>query len=178
MTGAQHSRIDPNWMTPGAGQPVDYVSMIRTALGGVIDLDPFSSQIANQSMGARRIYNEAADGFSCPWFSSSLVINPPGGQVKRAWRKLCTEVIDEGRTAKAIWVGFSVEQLCILASEVYHPLEFSCVILRKRISFVREDGTTGSPSHGNYLVGMNVTHDVFTTVFSPHGKIIKGALAK
>jgi hypothetical protein len=36
---------------------------------------------------------------------------------------------------KAFWVGFSVEQLCTLASEDWHPLDFSTVVLRKRLSF-------------------------------------------
>lgn len=176
MTSARHMKKDPNWTTPGAGQPIDYVALIRRCLGGVIDLDPFSSLVANRTMGARRIFTEADDGFAQPWDSDAIAINPPGLMVVRAWRKLLDEV-EVGRARGVMWIGFSVEQLCLLADQRLHPLDFSCVHLRKRISFVREDGTTGSPAHANYACGVGVDHALFESTFGALGKVTAGACA-
>lgn len=171
MTNILHSKANPNWTTP-----TTIVEIARALLGGTIDLDPFSSTIANQTVRATRFYDEATDGFEQEWNANSVFVNAPGLQVVRAWRKLIEEV-KVGRTLNAIWIGFSIGQLCLLASEQVHPLDFSTVILRKRISFVREDGTSGSPAHGNYVCLLGGDHEAFATAFEGMGKIIRGELA-
>jgi RNA polymerase sigma-70 factor (ECF subfamily) len=70
-----------------------------------------------------------------------------------------------------IWVGFSVEQLSVLADEDKHPLDFSFIFLRKRIKFTRHDGYSGSPSHANYLAGINVNHSKFIEHFGELGRV-------
>ena len=136
-------------------------------------MDPFSSHTANQRIQATRFFDEESDGFAQPWESDAIFYNPPGKQVVKAWRKM-TEEVDAERADNIIFVGFSVEQLCILASEKYHPTDFSLVLLRKRISFLDDNGNTGSPSHGNFICGVNVDHERFSTVFTGKGKIISG----
>ncbi len=167
----RHSKKNPNWTTP---QWV--IDDARRCLGGTIDLDPFSSATANKRVKAARYFDEHSDGFAQSWDSDAIFINPPGLMVARAWRKLTEEILD-GHARKVFWVGFSVEQLCVLATEQLHPCDFSMIILRKRISFVDEDGTTGSPSHGNYIVTMGVPHDLFVSTFTGMGKIIRGDLS-
>ena len=180
---ARHSKKDPNWCTP-----TEYALMNYTVMGK-IGFDPFSSDIANTLVHADKYLTPKDDGFAQPW-EDYTHINPPGLKVKEAWDKLCQEIV-AGRVTTAMWVGFSVEQLCILADPNaedeedearygrggFHPVDFSLVILRKRISFVRENGTEGSPSHGNYVVGVGVDHDVFEKVYGPLGRVIKGPLA-
>ncbi len=183
---ARHSKADPNWTTPAP-----LIANIRRCLGGVIDFDPFSSDIANLVVQARRYYTRSGpSGFVEFWDSDAIVINPPGLMVKEAWQKLCQEIL-AGRARRAIWIGFSVEQLCLLADPVedgepdevrwargdFHPMDFSHVMLRKRISFVREDGTTGSPSHSNYLCAPGVPHWDFASVFSKYGRVFGGPLS-
>ncbi len=179
-----HSKKDPNWCTPP-----DLLDRIRSCLG-TIDLDPFSSEVANKTVQANRFFTAEQDGFAQPWNAETLCINPPGLQVARAWRKLVQETL-AGRAQQTIWIGFSVEQLCLLADPNlpgesdddrlarggWHPADFSMVILRKRISFVKEDGTTGSPSHGNYLVGLSIPHDRFLEYFGSLGRVTAGSLA-
>jgi len=67
-----------------------------------------------------------------------------------------------GTVTKALWVGFSVEQLCRFASHPQHPLDFSTVLLRKRLDFTDESTAQpkvdfacrglGKISHGSLVV--------------------------
>jgi len=130
MTSARHSKVSPRWGTDPA-----YVAMSRVALGGRIELDPMSEPAFNAVVQAERIYTEQDDGLAHPWIADSLLLNPAGGLVVEAWRKLVTEY-NEGRTKRAIWIGFSVEQLNLLADEPVHPFDFSLLLCRQRIDFL------------------------------------------
>lgn len=111
--------------------------MARTALGGTIELDPMSEMIFNRTVKAQRYYTESHGEVHCgltqPWDSRTILINPAGGLVLEAWRKLISEYQIHG--FKAIWFGFSVEQLCVLASEPRHPVDYSLLYCRQRIDF-------------------------------------------
>ncbi len=147
--------------------------MARAALGGWIDLDPMSETAFNETVSAARIFTAKDDGLSQPWVAETLFLNPAGGLVVEAWRKLIAEW-HCGNVQRAIWVGFSVEQLALLANEYHHPLDFAWCIPRKRIAFVRHDGFTGSPSHSNYVAGVGVEFELFSTAFGPAGRIGHG----
>jgi hypothetical protein len=184
---ALHSKKNISW-----GTPKDFADAARYLFGGSIDLDPASSPIFNSAIGARRIITAAEDGLVTPWRVTypgpaqlivapppTVFLNPPGGLVDAFWSRLIDE-IKNGNVEKAFWVGFSVEQLCTLIGKApYHPLDFSTVILRKRVKFTLEvpDPEKERPSHGNYMTALGVPHHTFAQLFSPMGKIIQGALA-
>ncbi len=198
---AKHSAKDPNWLTPGEGQKIDYVGRIRKCLGGVIDLDPYSSDIANTQIRATRYYTPKDDGHAQPWDSDAILVNHPGLQTVASWKKLCSEVY-AGRARGLVWVGFSVEQLNLLSDPhavsqpdgtlrrmtdeerweeaLYHPLDFSVLFTRSRIDFIKEDTLKkgGRPSHGNYLCGIGVPHAKFVECFGDLGHILAGPLAQ
>lgn len=173
MTLVKHTKGDPNWICPP-----DHLSRVRTCLGGRIGFDPFSSSVANEHVQADAYMTPEQDGFAQPW-ADDAHINPPGLRIRDAWYKLRGEVA-LGRVTRAMWTGFSVEQLCLLADPDgdFHPIDFSLVILRKRISFIGEDGRRGSPSHGNYICGIGVDHATFERVFAPLGRVSAGRLAR
>jgi hypothetical protein len=175
---ARHLKEDPNWITPGAGQRVDLVGRIRECLGGEIELDPYSSPIANTVVGASRFFTAKEDGHEQLWESPAVMVNHPGGHTVRAWQKACVE-FTAGRARQIIWVGFSIEQLNLLADQKLHPLDYSVLITRNRIDFIKEATLQkgGRPSHGNYLVGMGVSHTKFTEVFQDLGYISQGVVA-
>jgi hypothetical protein len=108
---------------------------IARALMGGIHLDPASSEEFNGFVRALMIYTEQSNGLApeSEW-AGNVFCNPPGGLVNEFWRKLCT-CFAAGQVDKAFWIGFSVEQLCTLAGETNHPMDFSTCILRKRLSF-------------------------------------------
>ena len=172
---ALHSKKSPKW-----GTPEDIILRARAALDGVINLDPASSPEFNAIVQADHIFTEETNGLASPWLVPDLLdpyvlrvfLNPPGGLVKQFWAKLINE------NPKAIWIGFSVEQLCILQDHTTNPLDYSTCILRKRLSFTNEHGKLGnSPSHGNYITGLNIDRDLFETCFGDLGLINHGRLA-
>jgi hypothetical protein len=168
---ARHSKATPRW-----GTPPEYIAMARAALGGRIDLDPMSEPRFNTIVGAERIYTKGDDGLARSWRAETMLINPAGGLVVQAWRKLIEEM-EVAHVSRAVWIGFSVEQLNLLADESRHPHDFSLLTCRKRISFVRHDGYTGAPGHANYVVGLGIAVDDFERAFAGRGRFDHGALA-
>lgn len=170
MPSAQHSKATVRW-----GTPSQFADISRKVMGGDIDLDPCSEERFNKVIQARTYYSlleREEDGLQLPWFGNVLC-NPPGGLVKKFWQKAMSENIEQ-----MMWIGFSVEQLCILADEMAHPLDFSCCILRRRIGFTRHDAFEGSPAHGNYACGVGVDTTRFEEHFGPLGKVTHGKLSK
>lgn len=167
---ARHSKATVRW-----GTSPDYVEMAGVALGGRIELDPMSEAAFNAVVRAERFYTEQDDGLAQPWIAETVLLNPAGGLVVEAWRKLVVEY-SVGRVKRAIWIGFSVEQLGLLADEPVHPFDFSLLLTRKRIPFVRHDGYVGSPSHSNYVVGLGIAPQLFETAFAGRGRFHHGAL--
>lgn len=168
---ARHSKATPRW-----GSPSSYVERARTALGGRIELDPMSEAAFNAVVRAERYYTAEDDGLAQPWRSPALYLNPAGGLVVQAWRKLMAEHA-AGNVQRAVWTGFSVEQLNLLANEDLHPDDFSKLTCRKRISFVRHDGVTGAPSHSNYVVGIGIRSSDFEAAFAGLGRFSHGRAA-
>jgi hypothetical protein len=179
---ALHSKNTPRW-----GTPSDIVERARVCLGQ-IDLDPASSVDFNQIVKATRIFTEHDSGLNRSWILSqhldslpeegiTVFLNPPGGLVKEFWRQLVDQ-IELGHVSKAVWIGFSVEQLCILQDTKPYPMDFATVILRKRLAFTKETGESGgAPSHGNYITGIGIDRDIFSTCFGDLGRIHFGDLA-
>jgi hypothetical protein len=183
---ALHSKKTPKW-----GTPEEIGLLARVALGGEIHLDPASSPEFNQRIGAIKIITEAQNGLTTPWSlvpgdldplpgeipPLSVFLNPPGGLVKEFWARLVQHYC-EGLIHNAIWIGFSVEQLCILQDIELYPMDFRTVILRKRLAFTQENGTPGgSPSHGNYITGLGIGEKSFAECFGDLGRIVAGAYA-
>lgn len=159
------------------GTPPDWVEMSRAALGGRIELDPMSEPVFNQIIRAERILTEKDDCFTLLWRASTVFLNPHGGLVVEAWRKL-THEHGRGHVGAAIWIGFSMEQLNLLADETEHPMDFSMLVVRKRISFLDEDlKSLGSPTHANYIVGMGIPADRFEAAFAGRGRFSHGQFA-
>lgn len=164
MANPLHSRKTPKW-----GTPADIIERARRVMGG-IDLDPCSSDEFQKTVQAECYYSlddRGENGLELPWFGR-VFCNPPGGLVREFWRKAFLHNIDQ-----MIWVGFSLEQLALLANESPHPLDFVTCIPRKRIHFTRHDGYQGSPTHSNYITGVNISAEDFFQIFSDLGKIVR-----
>jgi hypothetical protein len=160
---------------------------------GKITFDPCSESLFNKVVQADVYYSfleRGEDGLKLPWRQATwnldvvnVLLNPPGeekgkkrvGYVRKFWEKMLVEPIDQ-----CVYIGFSNEQLGILADASAHPSDFSICYLRNRIPFNRHDRPEGegSPSHANFAVGVNVDHEAFVREFGPLGKIQKGPLAR
>jgi hypothetical protein len=151
------------------GTPTDIVECARRVLGG-IDFDPCSSSFFNETVRAEKYYSldeRGEDGTVLPW-EGRTICNPPGGLVRAFWQKAARH------KEPLIWIGFSLEQLALLADEEFHPMDWITCIPRKRVNFYRHDGYSGSATHSNYITGINVKRHIFKDAFSGLGRIFLG----
>ena len=91
-----HNSGNNEWYTP-----VDFIARARQAMGS-IDLDPASSEEANEVVGATEYYTAEMDGLSREW-NGNVWLNPPyaSGLVDRFVDHLIDE-LDAARVMRAI----------------------------------------------------------------------------
>ena len=186
---ARHSKEQPNWQTP-----TEDIQAARVALGGRIDLDVFSCASAQLRVGALDYFGPdhpsllRRDGFAAPWRAETIFCNHPGGTLKKSWQKVCREY-RAGHFRRLIWIGFSVEQVCVLsepgspsirwAEGRFVPTDFSICFLRKRIHFIDPDrpDRPDRPGHANFILGIGTEPSTFTDTYADLGQCTHGPLA-
>lgn len=177
-----HSSKTDSWQTP------EYIVKSVQDVLGVIDLDPASSEEANQVIRAKRIITKEENGLAQDWMGLSMApitvfINPPGGKIlnKSAaclfWDKLMSYA-DQGLIRHAIFLAFSIEalqstQVNSRLAMLYHPF----CIPRTRIKFVDPSYQKRvNPTHAQAIVYVPGTENVtklFVKVFSKYGICIQ-----
>lgn len=146
MTLAQHLSNRNEWYTP---EPI--VKAARHLMVD-IDLDPASCLTANETVGAKRIYDVADDGLSKPW-SGRVFLNPPGGlrdgeSSMRVWWQALAERYERGDVSQAFFVAFTLEILRTSQQGIPAQKYMRCYP-SSRIKFV---GAGNSPTHANVLI--------------------------
>lgn len=151
----------------------------RTVLGG-IGLDPASSDIANQRVGAAVFYTALDNPLHRDWFGS-VFVNPPGGKTGRTlpkafWNKLLTE-IELGNVPHAIFLSYRLEMVRTTQLRCKRStLEFPTCIFSRRLVFVRETGEevcgVMSPSCITYIPGSINNTKLFVQEFGDSGVIV------
>lgn len=82
VTKLKAGRDSDSWYTPQ-----EYIESARSVLG-TIDLDPFSSSLANEIVGAGRYHSEEDSSLDVDWQANTVWMNPPYGP-------LCGAAIDK-----------------------------------------------------------------------------------
>lgn len=173
MASGRHSKVTNRWGTQDR-----IVLLGREVIGQNHDLDPCTEGCFEPVVGALTNYSlldRGENGLELPWYGH-VICNPPGGLVREFWRR-SVYWVTQPEVVSIYWVGFSVEQLCVLADEDPHPLDFASCLLRDRIDFTRHDGVRGNPSHANYVTLLTKNLgliDTFEKVFVPLGKVTLG----
>lgn len=177
----QHSSRNDDWMTPHW-----VIDLVKNVLGE-IELDPASSEKANDYIKAKKIYTIDDDALSLDkWCNvpSTIYINPPGGKLGNKsktglfWQKLMQHR-EQGLINHAIFMCFSIEALqsTQLLTDCLSIGEFPICIPKRRIAFV--DPTTNNrnqPSHSNcivYVPGIVNNYSLFREMFSELGTIMR-----
>lgn len=146
--------------------PPDLIEAARDCMGG-IDLDPASSQAAQQVVKAARFFSVDDDGLSQPW-SGRVWLNPPYAQplIKQFVEKVTTE---------------SIEQACVLVNNATETkwaqslLESGSVVcfVKSRVRWISPRGSPSAPLQGQMIVGIRVDLDRFSGAFASRGVILE-----
>jgi phage N-6-adenine-methyltransferase len=132
-----------DWQTPEK-----FIAPVRSALGR-IDLDPASSEEANKTVQAEKIYTKADDGLSLEW-EGNVFINPPydSGSIKGFVDKLADEIQAE-RVSKAILLTNNSTDT--LWWQKAASLATAICFTRGRINFEDESGRAGNTNGQTYM---------------------------
>jgi hypothetical protein len=81
--------------------PADFLKAVRDVLGE-IDLDPASSESANQIVGANRFFDRQANGLAQAWTADTVYCNPPYGDEIRAFVEKAIAELERGSYSAGI----------------------------------------------------------------------------
>jgi phage N-6-adenine-methyltransferase len=150
--------------------PVEYIAAARAVLGE-IDLDPASSDIANETVKAAKFFTLEDDGLTQEW-RGRVWMNPPYAQpaIQQFSEKLALE-IKEGRTASAIALTHNYTD-----TRWFHHLAKAADAIcftRGRIGFLSPSGQKAAPTQGQafFYFGRNLSK--FTEEFCQFGFIVE-----
>ena len=123
--------------------PEAITERLPRALGGPVELDPASCATANRTVRAARYYTKDDDGYMRDWTSPRLYLNPPFDDTPR-WVKRWAAAYAAGEVGATVLLVNSAP-----GYEWWHDLidRAPVVLLRRRLSFLREDGTPYPDHH-------------------------------
>jgi phage N-6-adenine-methyltransferase len=135
--GAPANRDSDSWFTPKR-----YVEMVRGALGGSIDFDPFSNEVAQQTVKAKVFYTIDDDALRKPWpCCNTVFMNPPYS------RGLCalaaqtfTANLDQGKFRRGVVLANNATDTTWWAALTNHTGCMALCLTHGRIGFENADG--------------------------------------
>lgn len=149
--------------------PKEYIQAAYDVLG-TIDLDPASSEMANEVVKAHQIYTIDDNGLEYDW-SGNVWMNPPysGDLVSKFTGKLCGHFVAREVEAAIVLVNNATEtiwfqQMFDCASAVCFP--------RSRIKYWGVDGEKNSPLQGQAFLYFGEEPDLFCQVFRQFGAVV------
>lgn len=163
-----HSSESNEWYTPA-----QYVDAARELMGG-IDLDPATSEQANATVKAKKIYTVDDDGFAKQW-KGCVWLNPPYGREEgegsnqARWTQKLIDEYKAGRVTEAVLLVNAAP-----ANKWFAPLwEYLVCFTDHRIRFQSPVGESSQPTHSNALVYLGKNKDGFIKHFAKFGAIVK-----
>lgn len=135
--------------------PIEYINMARAVMGS-IDLDPASSEIANNAVMAATFFTKDDDGAAKNWHGN-VFLNPPYSQ---------PEIYHFAQAVVREYKSGRVNQCIVLTHNYtdtrwFHALASSCSAIcftRGRIAFLSPEGIKACPTQGQafFYFGKNV----------------------
>lgn len=166
---SQAMRLMTSEKTVECYTPPPIVVRVRQALGGAIDLDPASSDVANRTVQAAAYFTKDDDGFRRRWHGR-VFLNPPFDDTPR-WVKRLGAAYDDGEIAAGVLLVNSAP-----GYQWWTELTDTrpAVVLAKRLTFLRADGT---PYDNHHKKGQTVAYfgpdvDAFAAAFGDLGRLL------
>lgn len=161
-------RDSDSWFTPSM-----YTDMARDVMGE-IDLDPFSSKVANDHVKAKRYFDVNSDAFKQQWFQDQgrVFMNPPYG------RKLIDAAVDIFLTNLA---NESISQAIVLVNNATETRWFHLLLSYanaicfpdRRIAFETHDGKhVSGNTRGQVFFYFGHKNNRFEDVFGKIGAVL------
>lgn len=156
---------ESEWYTP-----FEYIACAHSVMGR-IDLDPASSEIANKTVRAEKIYTSKDDGLSKFW-AGKVWMNPPYSAelVRRFISKFAKHVNDKDIIEGMVLVNNATEtqwfsELVSVSNAVLFP--------SGRVKFLDPSGKPGAPLQGQALTYSGKNIQKFISEFGGFGWIAK-----
>lgn len=149
--------------------PAEFIDRARRVLGG-FDLDPASSEVANETVKAARIFSIQDSGLNHEWFGR-VWMNPPYAQPHIAdfIEKLASEY-EAGRVTEAVALTHNYTD-----TQWFHRAANACSAIcftRGRIGFLSPSGERAAPTQGQAFFYFGSRIKEFACVFSDVGFVV------
>lgn len=156
--------VNHEWYTP-----VDIVDRARAVMGS-IDLDPFSSDHAQQTIRAARYLTKAENALVAEWpIGRTLWANPPYGREMASCVNRIVDEFDRSWTEGIILVNNATETVWF---QSLAQMAVSMCMFAKRIEFVHPDGNPiEHNTRGQIAIYIGENPDAFTQQFHRLGMI-------
>jgi phage N-6-adenine-methyltransferase len=151
--------------------PKQYIDAAVKVMGS-IDLDPCTSELAQNTVQAETFYTIETDGLSKDW-KGNVWLNPPyaAALIRQFVDKLLAH-LDDGSVKQAIMLTHNNAD-----TAWFHKAAMRCqsvCFTRGRVKFYDEKGQGNSPTHGHVFIYFGKRTKRFESVFSEFGWICRG----
>ena len=150
--------------------PAPFIEAARAVMGG-IDLDPASSEIANATVKADRIFTAEDDGLKQEWPIGRIWMNPPYAQplMGQFASRLASEIRRGSEAIVLVNNGTETGWFQEMAAEC------SAICFPKtRIKFVDPQGNpSGAPLQGQAIIYCGPDADAFEEAFHSFGLVVR-----
>lgn len=152
------------WYTPD-----QYIEAARKVLGG-IDLDPATSDAAQERIGAKKFYTKADDGLTKRWFGNVWMNPPYSYPLVEQFTSHAIKQYDKGNVKAAIILTNNCTDAAWFQSLLKR---FPVCFTAGRVSFWQPNQTSFAARQGQVFFYMGASDLLFSKTFAEFGTVVR-----